>query len=138
MPDGGRKKQAMKTAKLLLRAGGFFLDTRGTQSSQSPSGGAGPCARSAPSRPPIGGTASVAAPIGGLCLTGLYEPAPRPSLRLSSGGREAAGAGARAGPGWATRGDSGETDGNTPCETLINPQPEASKFQAGRPQIPSP
>ena len=69
---------------------------------------------------PIGWTASVATPIGGLCLTRLYKPAAHPSLCLSQGGLDLAYHRALAGPGWAAQEQSGEADRNTPCETLVN------------------
>ena len=67
---------------------------------------------------PIGRTASVATPIGGLRLPGRQKPAARPWLRLSCGGRDEGGLEAAQLP---APEDSGDTDGNAPCETLVNP-----------------
>ena len=63
-------------------------------------------------------------------MTRLYKPAARPLLRLSWGGLDDAYRGALARQGWAAPEDSGETDRNAPCETLVNPLPDVFKFQA--------
>ena len=101
-----------------LRAGGFLTDTPPEQPIPEQWGGASIELRTLPA--PIGQTASVTTPIGRSCLTG-YRPAARPSLHLSARGLDVAVVLAGPRPGWAAPQDSGETDGNAPCATLINP-----------------
>ena len=81
-------------------------------------GGASITLRTLPA--PIGQTGSVARPIGHSCLTG-YRRAAGPSLCLSVGGLDIAELLPQPRLGWAASQDSGETDRNAPCTTLINP-----------------
>lgn len=87
-----------------LRAGGLLTDNTGDPEQPIPErwGGTFCELRTLP----IGRAASVATPIGGLCLTGLYKPAAGLSLILIPGGLDearldAAQLRARARPGWA-------------------------------------
>ena len=119
MPKGRWTTLAMKTAKMRLRAGGLLTDNAGDPEQPIPERWGGTFCELGTL--PIGRTALVAKPIGGLCLTGLHKPAARLSLILIPGGLDearldAAQLRARTRPGWAALQDRRKA----PCDALVN------------------